>query len=919
MTSRTTIAGGLTLICLLQAVATAQAPRREIVGHTDPVYFAQYSPNNRYIVTAGFDKTVRVWNASTLEPVTTFEGHSGIVLTAIFSPDSSLIASGSVDNTIKLWEVPVPDAVNQTRPHPKGMAAAAVSFDGDWAVTAGKGGRLLVHDLKNDRVKTEVPWTGGEIALIDIRRDNQFYAVGTKKGNVYVYKLGSPEPFTVLGAHRGELNGLAFAPNNAQLVTSGADGMVRRWPGTPPASRAFEPSYSKIVAAVLEPGGRRLVTAAEDKTAQVWDVNQGKSLFPLDGLEQPVHALAFAADGSQIAAGGDDKVVRLFKATDGKLINEIPNLPTAIRAIAFRPDNQQLAVGTDSGAILVIQMSDNAVVKTFAGHSGSVEFLTWSNDGKTLYSAGADKTVRGWNPESGEQTFQRETGEAITAFALDRRNGRLAFATDDQQITVTAPGTDIPVAVLSGHEKPVRTLDFSTDGAQLISASDDGEAIAWDVKTKQFLQAFVQNGEPLLAAAFRPDKKIVTVGAGTSIMLQQASLQWAVPSDPDGVTCLAISPNSDDIALGSPSGHVRVLDMKDARTSREFSGLEGEVRAVAYSPNSNYFAAAGPNQTITLWRVSSQQREQVITTPAKISHLLFSPDSKKLLVAGDDRILRSYNPAANQSNRVVPGVVTPVVQEFPAHAGDIVAIGISSDNKAAFSASDDGAFRKWTLASSDAIATLTGHRGQIYSLAFSPDSTKLASASSDKSARLWDVAKQKEIKTIATLDDVLYSIAYFPDGKTVAVAGGKHTLRRIDAETGRTVAKYQSEENSLGETIYTMSLSKGGSLIAAAGTGFGGKRPIWVWDASNVQAKEALAVAGDSIYRVEFNPSGKRLMAVSYNGQVTILDLAARKAVYQIDLPGVLYSGTYSPDGGRILLSTGANTAIEIELPENAR
>ena len=59
----------------------------EMEGHSDAVNSVQFSPDGQNIVSASWDKTVRVWSAATGECVQTLAGHSGAVYSAHFSPD----------------------------------------------------------------------------------------------------------------------------------------------------------------------------------------------------------------------------------------------------------------------------------------------------------------------------------------------------------------------------------------------------------------------------------------------------------------------------------------------------------------------------------------------------------------------------------------------------------------------------------------------------------------------------------------------------------------------------------------------------------------------------------------------------------------------------------------------------------------
>jgi eukaryotic-like serine/threonine-protein kinase len=61
-----------------------------------------WSPDGKALATAGFDKTLRLWDATTMREIQCFEGHARLVLALAFSPDGKHILSGSLDGTAKV-------------------------------------------------------------------------------------------------------------------------------------------------------------------------------------------------------------------------------------------------------------------------------------------------------------------------------------------------------------------------------------------------------------------------------------------------------------------------------------------------------------------------------------------------------------------------------------------------------------------------------------------------------------------------------------------------------------------------------------------------------------------------------------------------------------------------------------------------
>jgi WD40 repeat protein len=100
-------------------------------GHTKAVNSVCFSPNGLTLLTAGADRTVRLWNVARGEPLRPpLLGHTGEIFTALFQPGGSRIVTGGRDRVIRIWDQANGDELARLAGHSDYIFSLACSPDG---------------------------------------------------------------------------------------------------------------------------------------------------------------------------------------------------------------------------------------------------------------------------------------------------------------------------------------------------------------------------------------------------------------------------------------------------------------------------------------------------------------------------------------------------------------------------------------------------------------------------------------------------------------------------------------------------------------------------------------------------------------------------------------------------------------------
>lgn len=285
-------------------------------------------------------------------------------------------------------------------------------------------------------------------------------------------------------------------------------------------------------------------------------------------------------------------------------------------------------------------------LNTLSGHSGAVNSVAISPNGKIIASGSSDKTIKIWNLTTG-------------------RN----------------------IRTLTGHSWSVFSVAISHDGKTLASGSGDETIKVWNLETGELLHTILCSFT-IFSVTFVPNKKLLLSGGCGKEFAFWDLEEGRFSSGPIiGVTSVSISGDGQIIANGRGDGIIQIDCPSSLGKSRTFVGHSGWISSVALSLNGQILASAGSDKTIKIWNLNTGEMLQLLTGHTdSVESVAISPDCQTLVSSSSDSTIKIWNLYTGQLLKTLSG-----------HSGEVKSVFISPDGQIIASGSIDRTIKIWRL------------------------------------------------------------------------------------------------------------------------------------------------------------------------------------------------------------------------------
>lgn len=451
------------------------------------------SPDNRYLAVGGYfpgsleDRgAIRVYDFDSGELLGLLKGHKGAVLSMAFSPDGRRLISGADfdDKTVRIWNVADPRHMMQLHlftEHRDGVFSVAFSIDGTRAASASRDTTIRLWDVdKGEPIKIINANRPEQADAVRFSPDGRYLASGSRAGKVVLWDARTGDFVRELGRQAGVVTRLSFSPDGERLLSASENGRSSIFSLSSRTTIPFKHETS-VNAAAFSPDGKIVVTAGGGTTGIVLrNAKTGITMKSLTSEGQAIWAVGFARDGQSVAFAGMRK-----KDAQNPLKQSI---------VLKKGDSYKVAFG---GAVTE-QTKYLRTVQTANGYALRSSIATTTANQRVLYRWQLFVLRRGQTKLIGsDNSDYRHVIQTLTP------DGRYALSGAERGYLTryeTERETGDKSLELVGHTNRILSLAVSPDSKTLLSGSNDQTMKLWDLESgRNLLTIFVGDDEEWVA------------------------------------------------------------------------------------------------------------------------------------------------------------------------------------------------------------------------------------------------------------------------------------------------------------------------------------------------------------------------------------------------------------------------------------
>ncbi len=647
-----------------------------------------------------------------------------------------------------------------------------------------------------------------------------------------------------------------------------------------------------ISAVSITQDGNHAVSASNDKTLKVWDLNNGKLLHTLKGHTGRVSDVSITHDDSRAVSASNDKTLKVWDLNNGKLLHTLQGHAARINAVSITQDDSRVVSVSNDKTLKVWDLNNGKLLHTLQGHAARINAVSITQDNSRAVSASNDKTLKVWNLNNGKllHTLEGHT-ERINAFSITQDDSRVVSVSSDKTLKVWDLSVGKFLHTLEGDAGSGSTVSITQNGLHAVSISNGGTLKVWDLLTGKLLRSH-NDLDKISNVSITQDKVSITKDGNCAVStsngdtlkvwdLRTGKLLHTLKGHTGRVKAISITRDGNRVVSASNDNTLKVWDIRDGNFLNTPQGHEGGVSMVLITKDSQRAVSTSNGDTLKVWdlRIGGKLLHTLKGHTDAVRAFSVTEDSNRAVSASNDETLKVWD--LNNGR---------LLHTLKDHTGAVREVSVTKDGQFAVSASEDDTLKAWDLRSGRLLHTWEGQRLSVPTVSITQDGNRAVSVFRDGTFKVWDLASGELLRTL-TVSGWIEKISITKDGQFAVSTSGGNTLKVWDLRSGRLLHTLEGQRFQ----VSAFAITEDGYYAVSASY-----RTLRVWDLRNGRLLHILKGHKGWVSAVSTTKDGQFAVSVSEDNTLKVWDIRQGQCLASFTGDAPIYCSAFSLNGSVI-------------------
>jgi WD40 repeat protein len=729
---------------------------------------------------ASQDGTIKIWRKHSELSFTVIKNLNNNNLIQLYSlavlKNGQLVSAG-VGSWISIWQKDTFELVKVLREHTNTVYGLAVLENGNF-ISVSEDKKIIIWDSyslnKIVVIKTENKFRSVAIFL------NEIFITGSLTGSISIWNTKSIDLLflnELPEGHSDSILALKFinpVETNLILISASEDKTIKVWDMEIFKCIQTLTEHTSSITTLIPINQKSFASGSTDKSIKIWEYNSDAFVSSFRNVEtisessESIIALAVLNE-TKLVISSVDRYIKVFnKSIEIKQINELKGHSKSVQDIVVLDDN---LFASCSGDKTILIWNNSIQTVNLTEHTDDVYALEYSRESNLLISGSKDTTIRLWNTSSSfiliTTLYYHE--DSVNALLI-LQNQTLISGSCDNKIVVWNLNTFRVNLELEGHKGCVNTLVSYNSDKYLVSGSTDTTIIIWDISNKFKLKEILKGHENLVNSVAIYQENIVSASSDKSIKIwsnfERSIEKTSVHNDRIPTICVL-----DDGLIVTGSYDTKIKIWRQMSQTLELVETLSDHFGVIYSLkclSNQKFISSSLDQTVKIWQKTEKNTFECVKTINHDSQVTSISVLNNFIISGEIKgKINIWNKSSFE-----------LLSNLSGHI-DTIWYLVSLNNKSFASASEDTTIKIWNQeingSSFKCVQNLTEHSSTVYALAVLKEKF-LASGCYNGLIKIWQLNNFSLIKTLTKHIFSILGFAVLDNDKFISVSPDKKMI-----------------------------------------------------------------------------------------------------------------------------------------------